>query len=305
VITLQSQNFLTEELPFFINQYTYDNYDELQMHTHDFIEIVYVSRGKGLHKVGKRVIHVSQGDLFIINNDIPHCFYPYDRNNSDGLEVYNCMFLPAFIEHLQIELPMMRGITSLFLMNGLYPDETAHKPDLVLGTAPHKEFRQLFDQMYSEYEAKQEGFSSVLKLQLCELLIKIYRAYKNLYLEAAHPDGYKLELIQKSIQFMRENFSSPLRMDDLSQHVLLSKSYFSGMFKSVTGISVLDYLQKLRIEEACRLLVESKETITTISESVGYSDYRFFNKVFRRHTGMTASDYRKQFGVIRSDHLDA
>ncbi|MBP1990184.1 AraC family transcriptional regulator [Paenibacillus eucommiae] len=304
VFTLRSSQFFSEQIPFFIHQYAYDNYDELKLHVHDFIEIVYVCKGKGLHKVGNRLIPVSEGDLFIINNDTPHCFYPYDRTNTDGLEVYNCMFLPAFIEHLQIELPIMRGITSLFLLNGLYPEETAHTPDLMLGTGPRKEFDQLFGNMLHEYQTKQEGYLNILKLQLCELLIKTYRTYKSLYQDAPHPDTYKLELIQKSIQYMRSNLSSPIQLNDLSQQALLSKSYFSGIFKNVTGISVLDYLQKLRIEEACRLLVEDTKTVTDISESVGYNDYRFFNKTFRKITGMTASAYRKQFGAAGGNHRD-
>ncbi|WP_311547329.1 AraC family transcriptional regulator [Paenibacillus baekrokdamisoli] len=266
---------------------------------------MYVCRGKGLHRVRDRLIPVTEGDLFIINYDTPHCFYPYDRTNTDGLLVYNCMFLPAFIEHLHIELPIMRGITSLFLVNGLYPEETGNMPDLMLGTAPRKAFAQLFDNMLQEYQAKQEGYLDILKMQLCELLIKTYRTYKDLYREGPHPYNYKLELIQKSIQYMRDKFSSPIQLNQLSQQALLSKSYFSSIFKSVTGISVLDYLQKVRIEEACRLLVEDTKTIIVISESVGYNDYRFFNKTFRKITGMTASAYRKQFSTAKGNYRDA
>jgi YesN/AraC family two-component response regulator len=59
-------------------------------------------------------------------------------------------------------------------------------------------------------------------------------------------------------------------------------------------MSVFDYLQKLRIEEACRLLEERSDKITDIAGQVGYGDYRFFNKTFRKVTGMTAGEYRKK-----------
>lgn len=297
ITILRSSDMFAENIPFSINKYAYDHYDELQMHTHDFIEIVYVCRGKGIHAVHNRTMPVTAGDLFIINYDTPHCFYPYDRANTDGLEVFNCMFLPAFIEHLQIELPIMRGITGLFLLKGLYPEETGYKADLNLGEGLKNDFVQLFQNMLVEYQAKKEGFADVIKMQLCELLIKTYRIYKDLYKDEPHPDAYKLELIQKSIQYMRDNFSSPLQINQLSQQALLSKSYFSSIFKKVTGISVFEYLQKLRIEEACRLLVENTKTVTEIAELVGYNDYRFFNKIFRKLTGMTASVYRKSFSL--------
>ncbi|QGQ98686.1 AraC family transcriptional regulator [Paenibacillus psychroresistens] len=297
MIMLHSSDFFVENMPFSINRYVYDNYDALHMHAHDFIEIVYVNRGKGIHVVHGSTIPVTEGDLFIINYDTPHCFYPYDRANSDGLEVYNCMFLPAFIEHLQIELPIMRGITGLFLLKGLYPEETGYKADLILHESLKKDFVQLFQTMHKEYEAQQEGYADILKMQLCELLIKTYRIHKDLYRDQPHPDAYKLELIQKSIQYMRSNFSNPIQINELSQQALLSKSYFSSVFKKITGISVFDYLQKLRIEEACKLLVENTKTVTEISELVGYNDYRFFNKIFRKITGMTASAYRKSFSL--------
>ncbi|MDF2717560.1 MAG: AraC family transcriptional regulator [Paenibacillus sp.] len=59
-------------------------------------------------------------------------------------------------------------------------------------------------------------------------------------------------------------------------------------------MSVFEYLQKLRIEEACRLLAEGSDKITDIAGTVGYGDYRFFNKTFRKMTGMTAQQYRKK-----------
>ncbi|KAE9084353.1 hypothetical protein PF010_g20864 [Phytophthora fragariae] len=199
----------------------------------------------------------------------------------------------------------MRGITGMFLLKGLYPEDMGYKPDLMLNEDLKQEFMRLFDSMLTEYQTRQEGYADILKLQLCELLIKIYRIYKDVRQGQPHPDAYKLELIQKSIQYLRANFSSPIQLQELSQQALLSKSYFSGIFKKVTGISVFDYLQKLRIEEACRLLVEETKTVTEISERVGYQDYRFFNKIFRKITGMTATAYRKRFSLAKSQDGDA
>ncbi len=295
---LRAADFFAGQMPFNIHTYTYDRYDELKMHAHDFIEIVYVSRGRGVHKVHQRTQPVNEGDLFIINHDTPHCFYPYDRDNADGLEVINCQFMPEFLSALQIELPAMRGIAELFLLKGLYPEEARHTPDLKLGAERMREFEYAFRKMLTEYEEKPEGYEDVLKLQLCELLIRIFRTYKDFYRGRPHPDSYKLELIRRSIRFMRSNLASPLQLNELSQQALLSKSYYSGLFKRITGRSVLDYLQQLRIEEACRLLLENTQTVTEISEQVGYADYRFFNKTFRKITGMTASAYRKRFDGV-------
>ncbi|MNJ25671.1 HTH-type transcriptional activator Btr [compost metagenome] len=65
------------------------------------------------------------------------------------------------------------------------------------------------------------------------------------------------------------------------------------MFKSETGESYLEFLTKVRMEEAKRLLKDSDLKAYEIAELVGYSDQRYFSQVFRKHTGMKPTDYRK------------
>lgn len=288
---VKSSDLFTNNVPICIDHYVYDRYEALCLHTHEFIEIVYICRGKGVHVVNDGVYPVSKGDLFIINFDTPHSFFPNDPENTDHLEVYNCMFMPEFIEHLQIELPILKEIVGIFLLNGLYPEERTYSPDLKLGSdSVFYDFQSIFSKMYEEFTHKQTGYVDILKMQLCELLIKIHRKSR----QQANPNAYKLELIHKSIQYLKDNYANPIHLTEVSQHAFLSKSYFSSLFKKTTGMSVFDYLQKIRIDEACRLLIDSSATITSISEKVGYKDYRFFNKIFRKITGMTAQEYRKR-----------
>ncbi|GBF74129.1 AraC family transcriptional regulator [Paenibacillus sp. 598K] len=291
---LRAADFFRGSIPFHIHTYRYDRYDELKMHTHDFIELVYVCEGRGVHQVRQRTESVQEGDLFIINYETPHCFYPRDRHNTDGLTVINCQFTPDFLRAMQIELPAMRGMTELFLLKGLYPGEAEHAPDLTLSAQRRREFEYTLRKMLAEYNDKPDGYEDVLKLQLCELLIQIHRSYKDVYHGQPHPDSYKLSLIRESIHYMRGNLSASLQLTELSQQALLSKSYYSALFKQVTGRSVIDYLQQLRIEEACRLLAGTDRAVSDIAEQVGYADYRFFNKTFQKITGMTASAYRKR-----------
>lgn len=291
---LRADKYFAEGLPLCVNHYAYDCYEEIRMHSHEFIEIAYVCKGKGMHVVDGREQPVSRGDLFIIQFDTPHSFFPLDPENSGNLEVYNCMFMPEVIGSLPAELPVLKEITSILLLSGLYPEEQTYNPDLKLTDSLSHNFESIFTALYEEYEARREGRAELLKLKLCELLIRIYRAYGSQYRgNLPHPNKYKLELIQKAILYLREHYASKVQLTELSRHALLSKSYFSALFKQTTGKSVFEYLQKLRIEEACRLLEQSDETVSEIAARVGYSDYRFFNKTFRKVTGMTAREYRQ------------
>ena len=294
VVTLRAKDYFGADLPICINKYVYDRYDEIRLHRHEFIEIAYVCRGTGKHVVDGREQPVSKGDLFILQSDTPHSFFPDDPANSGQLEVYNCMFMPEMIGSLHLELPVLREVSGIFLLNGLYPEERTYKPDLKLTDSHQNDFQSVFAVMHEEFARKREGYFELLKLKLCELLIQIYRAFKSRYKESPHPDRYRLELIQRAILYLREHYASPVQLGDISRHALLSKSYFSALFKKTTGMSVFEYLQKLRIEEACRMLVDGSDKITDIAGKVGYGDYRFFNKTFRKMTGMTAQQYRKK-----------
>lgn len=287
--------FTRKDLPFCISRYYHSNYSELLLHTHDFLEIVYVWDGRGYHIYDGRTYSVSKGDLYIINNHVPHCFYPIDEKNSGHLVVYNCMFLPEFISNINIPLKLLTELTDIMLYKSLYPDEVVYSPDLKLSGEKRSMIESLYERMYLEYQAAGPDYKEILKLLLCELLLLIHRYHKEESLDAGTPaTKHKHQLILDCIDYLKSNYSSKITVDELSNYVFLSKSYLSSLFKQVTGSNIVDYLKHIRIEHACRLLVETDLSITEILNNVGYSDYRFFNKSFKKITGMTANEYRKQ-----------
>lgn len=287
--------FTRKDLPFCINRYYHTNYSELMLHTHDFIEIVYVCDGRGYHIYDGRTYSVAKGDLYIINNHVPHCFYPIDEKNSGHLVVYNCMFLPEFIGNINIPIKLLTELTDIMLYKSLYPEEIVYSPDLKLAGEKRSTVENLYERMYLEYQSAGPDYAEILKLLLCELLLLIHRYHKEESMETGTPAArHKHQLILDCIDYLKVNYSNKITVDELSNYVFLSKSYLSSLFKQVTGSNIVDYLKHIRIEHACRLLIETDLSITEILNSVGYSDYRFFNKSFKKITGMTANEYRKQ-----------
>lgn len=283
-----------ENVPIMLNRYAYDNFSELKMHSHDFVEIAYVCQGSGIHVFGNQKQDVSRGDLCIINIDTPHCFYPTDPANTDGLAVYNCMFMPSFLESLAIKTDILRQVINLFLYQSLYSEETAHAPDLHLSGRHQIDIESIYEAMLREYDTRDEGYIDALQLLFGRLLIVMYRAARQGAVDIGDEDLYRQRLISHAIDFLQGNFAGKLSLDRISQQAYLSKSYFSALFKKTTGISVFDYIQKLRIDQACRLLAETRDQVAVIASAVGYKDYRFFNEKFKKLTGMTALAYRRQ-----------
>ena len=290
-----NQIFTKKDLPFFIGKYYHNNFEDLRTHTHDFIEIAYVYDGKGYHIYDDATYSVAKGDLYIINSRTPHCFYPTNKDNSEHLVVYNLCFLPEFIDTINIRMSILTELTDIMLYKSLYEDKIIYAPDLKLSSSMRTEIEQLYEKMYMEFTSEEFNYMDILRLSLCELLLKIHRFYKiNNTMSTNQHFRYRRQIISDCIQYLQENYSQKITIEQLSNNFFLSKSYLSSLFRQATGSSVVEYLQHIRINKACELLTETDFSITEISTAVGYSDYRFFNKSFEKITGYTAQQFRKK-----------
>ncbi len=103
--------------------------------------------------------------------------------------------------------------------------------------------------------------------------------------------GYKLRQIT---DWMAEHVDEEFNLDRLAAQAGLSKFYFNRLFKSAMGVSPSHYYITLRLDEARRLLRETKKSVVDIALDVGYSNPSHFAQLFRRVTGLSPSDYRRQ-----------
>ena len=101
--------------------------------------------------------------------------------------------------------------------------------------------------------------------------------------------------INNAIHYIQDNLSKPgLNVNDVARHVYLSPGYFSLIFKRQTGETFSDYLIHLRINKASELIRQSTLRFFEISTLVGYENVSHFNVIFKKYTGFTPSQYRKQ-----------
>lgn len=101
-------------------------------------------------------------------------------------------------------------------------------------------------------------------------------------------------------RYIHAHYQEELSLEWLAQHFGISASYLSHRFKNVTGFSVTDYVQMTRVRNAQALLINTKIPITEISEPCGFNCFSQFNRVFRKHIGMSPSTFRKQYQAQRS-----
>jgi AraC family L-rhamnose operon transcriptional activator RhaR len=265
------------------------------VHQHNYIEIAYVTSGKGIHLIGDRKFEVSKGDLFIINYDVPHEFRSVPPFNEVDFVIYNCIFKPEYIDKSLISSRCFSDISHIFLFNSLFVEETSDNDIKLLGKN-HIDIEDLYEKMYLEFHTKSYGYQEILRAYLVVMLMKIFRLYRQN--ETIETRAQKKYYFDNVIEFMKKHYRHEIKLEELAAMTFLSRNYFCTCFKENTGLTVLEYIQNLRIEEACSLLMEKDRKIIDIAESVGYRDLKFFNRLFKKITGKTPSGYRKFSSIL-------
>ena len=100
--------------------------------------------------------------------------------------------------------------------------------------------------------------------------------------------------IMRAADYIQKNFQSDISLEDAADYVQKSRNYFSSLFKKEMGMSFVDYVNHLRIREACRLLDTTNELTYEVATRVGFSSYKYFSAVFKKEVGCSPSHYRKQ-----------
>lgn len=100
-------------------------------------------------------------------------------------------------------------------------------------------------------------------------------------------------VIRRSVSYIHENIALPLTVEGLAKRAYLSPGRYRELFRTLVGTSPKDYILNLRINTACEMLVQSELTIGEIAAAVGFSDGRYFSRVFTRRVGKTPSRYRR------------
>jgi len=100
-------------------------------------------------------------------------------------------------------------------------------------------------------------------------------------------------LIGIAKSYIDANFHRDISLEEVSRATGLSPQYFSRFFKEETGENFIDYLTRVRITEAKRLLKDQKLSIKEVSYQVGYNDPNYFSKIFKKVTGLSPSGFKE------------
>ncbi len=131
---------------------------------------------------------------------------------------------------------------------------------------------------FGEYESLQRWFSEKMAA-VCDAIHD-------------HKESQSNSIVKKAQNYIQENYSHDISLDDVSRAVNISPYYFSRVFKDESGENFIEYLTRVRVEKAKELLADPSLSVKLISSMCGYSDPNYFSRLFKKQTDMTPREYR-------------
>lgn len=290
VLKVFASDFFKDDEQIYIHRDFGDDKYLGKMHSHNFIELVYVISGSARHYIGDVNYEVQKGDLVIVNYGVNHTFVPLEASKSE-FSTYDLILTLDFFGISEVGKLDFSSLASSYLCYSSFQENDFSGQELNLFCSNSKRYGELFSKIYDEYTTRDKGFMNVIRACIIELVTNIFREID----KRSNADTTKEQrvVVNKAIEYIENNYNTKINLNNIVADIFLSKDYFRRLFKNTTGISVTDFIQKTRIEESCKLLISTKRTVTDIAGACGFGDIKFFYKIFKKYTNHTPSEYRK------------
>ncbi|TMV49037.1 helix-turn-helix domain-containing protein [Paenibacillus mesophilus] len=294
---IKSSGLMKDEFPFWITRHTQG---AVQEHGHEFVELVYVVRGAGMHIFEGTQYELSAGDVYIINPGETHA---YTVASGEQMEIVNCLFMPSFIpDALLKELEISTSMDYFYVHPFMKPD-IRFNHHLNLHGQDAVNVLVLLDSMIRELGHRGPGYTTIIRLQLVELLVLLSRYYTLMRNRSTTPSPRQLEreiTARRIYGYMERNYDKKITLESLAGLFNVGIRQLNRLMRQEFGRSIIDVLHEIRIERAKHLLTESDEKVITVATQVGYDDPSFFSRLFLRHVGCPPSQYRQGLGLLQA-----
>lgn len=259
-------------------------------HYHPEYEILHIRDGHGRRLVGNTIVHFGPGDLVFIGPQVPHVWM--SAPDCTRCETIFVQFLPDFLGAGFFDRPEMRSVRRLMDLSqrGVVFDSEVR--------------REVIEQL--------EAFDFLNETErLLALLNILVRMSGD---AAAHPLGFGVSnarlnrgheaRIDRVFQHLNQHLTEPIVQADIARSVGMSPATFSRLFRRTTGRSFMRVVNELRIDQVCRRLTESSQTIAEIAFDCGYETLSHFNRQFRRIMKTTPRQYRRHLRMVKQRETD-
>ncbi|MBA4388573.1 MAG: AraC family transcriptional regulator [Verrucomicrobia bacterium] len=259
--------------------------DNVEMHAHEFSELVIITGGQGLHVTGQETWPIAAGDVFVITGQCAHAY-----RNSGNLSLVNILYDADKLLVPARELRILSGYNALFTLEPGWRRKRRFKSRLRLSIKDLARVNGMIDSMILELRDKAPGYQLMARTTFLQLAGFLSRCYDNV------PDDNPRDLVRiaQAISHLERHYCDPIYLDEVARIAHMSRRNFLRVFREAMGASPIEYLVALRIARAAELLRNEPDTVTGIAFRVGFEDSNYFSRCFRKQMGFTPVEYRRR-----------
>ena len=261
-------------------------YMDYPWHYHPEFEIIFVEKSYGIRFMGNHIGNFMDGDLMFISPNLPHVWKNdkafYQRNKNLFVDVYVIHFLEHDFKEF-FDLPEFTRIKQLFVLG---------KQGMLIKGNRHQEIAELVKETVLS-----SGVDRLILFLRTLNVLSTTKEYELLsspgYISCA--DTGDAERINTVMNFIIKNYAQEINIEGIASLANLTESSFCRYFKARTHKTFSQFLNEIRILNACKFLVRTNLTITQVCYETGYNNISHFNRQFKLITGLTAKEYKKEY----------
>lgn len=266
--------------PFMVNEL-------VKEHSHDFFELIYLSKGTCQQTIEQKICNISEGDIYLLNPNISHSV-------SVGTEqdlLFNIMIKPELFNAFFLYSIEGTDLIRTFFVNSLFT-ATQEKSYLYFPRSENNVCSTLIQQLILELLEKKLGYQKAAENYLALLFTELTRTWQRQIDRNVQEMNRNEGQITEIINYINTHKNN-VTLNSVADHFHYHPKYLSSLIRKYTNRSFSDILKDAKLQEICYYLKYTNLIIDEIAEKAGYSDRSYFNRMFKKSFHMTPVQYRE------------
>ncbi|OGV49252.1 MAG: hypothetical protein A2X49_10065 [Lentisphaerae bacterium GWF2_52_8] len=259
------------------------------LHKHDSHEFFLCREGTGFQYTEKGATPMQPGDFF---------FFPEGQLHISGVESGQTSYvLVANLKEAYLSSSSEADSEAGLALRLLRQQAMRWRNKVLLSEKGARDIGLIFSELVEEGRQRRPGYRCAQKIAMLQMLLTVLREGQFAGERQGLPRPRGAERIEEACRLLESNYMYPVSVSQLIRQLNISRSHFHALFSQVTGKSMLQYLNAIRVREALRILKEGDPSTAKIAAQCGFRSVSHFYYVLRMETGRSMRDLRSNAGL--------
>ncbi|RQO66128.1 hypothetical protein DBR43_28255 [Pedobacter sp. KBW06] len=251
--------------------------DMVWPHKHSFYEVLWIEKGNAQHLIDQHTIDLHSDTLFFIAPGQIH-----ELGHSENVKGYSIMFSEEFLSLSHANPEMLAGLSFL--------ENSYSRPSLSLAPQQSEELGDIIGMLLKE-SGRKDRSASIIRHLLLALLFQIQRMMAG---EASsEADNIQVLNLKKFKKLIEEYYKKETKLSFFSAQLFMTNAHLNEIAKKITGKTAGELIRERVLLEAKRMLIHGHWTVGQIASELGFKDFSYFSRHFKKQEGLTPAEFRK------------